>query len=339
MPLRLAKFAVGAALLTSLAYAQASSEPASSTIVSAPSPSIENARPASNNSNTSNEASSSIVLIPSTPKDNTPPETIKPDKSSASDDVVIVADPASLLPDLPPLPRANATLVGGVLEHLDRVRDQVTVRVFGGGSVKALFDPRTHIYRGSKEVTVADLHEGERIYLDTILDGTSVFARSIRLKATALGESQGVVLRYRPDRGELTIRDGISPNPVEVQLSRSTKFTQGNREVASSIVVPGTLVSVDFSPQEGGRTIARQISILALPGSRYTFSGQVVHIDLRSGLLALVSSTDHKTYELYLEPSSTPDENLHPGSIVTAVANYENSRYVVRNLTVNSPGR
>ncbi|HEV2462772.1 MAG TPA: hypothetical protein VGT04_03130, partial [Acidobacteriaceae bacterium] len=57
----------------------------------------------------------------------------------------------------------------------------------------------------------------------------------------------------------------------------------------------------------------------------------------RSGLLVLNSSTDRKTYEIYLNPSSTPDDNLHPGSLVTAVTDFEDSRYVVRNLTINSP--
>src|SRR5579859_3919939 len=309
MSLRLAKFAVGAALLSSLAYAQGSSEPpASSAIVSDPTaPAEAAARPGSiqpDPANASTNASPlSIEVIPSDTPENTSTEIIKPNKSTAPEEAAIVADPASLLPDLPPLPKAKATLVGGTLEHLDRVRDQVTVRVFGGGTVKALFDPRTHVYRGSKEVTVADLRQGERIYLDTVLDGSTVFARSIRLNAnTAVGESQGVVTRYRPDRGELTIRDGISPNPVDVRLSPSTKFLQGNREVAASILVPGTLVTVNFASQGDSRGVAREVSILALPGTQYTFSGQVVHIDLRNGLLVLNSSTDRKTYELYLDP-------------------------------------
>ena len=264
MSLRLAKFAVGAALLSSLAYAQGSSEPpaASSAIVSDPTaPAEAAARPGSIQPDatnaTTNASPLSIEVIPDTPE-NTSAEIVKPNKSTAPDEAAIVADPASLLPDLPPLPKAKATLVGGTLEHLDRVRDQVTVRVFGGGTVKALFDPRTHVYRGSKEVTVADLHQGERIYLDTVLDGSTVFARSIRLNAnTAVGESQGVVTRYRPDRGELTIRDGISPNPVDVRLSPSTKFLQGTREVAASTLVPGTLVTVNFASQGNSRGVSR----------------------------------------------------------------------------------
>ncbi|HZC25153.1 MAG TPA: hypothetical protein VE866_17585, partial [Candidatus Binatia bacterium] len=78
----------------------------------------------------------------------------------------------------------------------------------------------------------------------------------------------------------------------------------------------------------------QKISILALPGTRYVFSGQVVHIDLRTGLLVLNSSTDHKTYEIYLDPSFRPDDSLQPGSTVTAVTSFQDSRYVTRNLTV-----
>jgi hypothetical protein len=285
------------------------------------------------------ENSTSIVADPARTGAQPAIEPIKPDDAKV-DDASIMVDPASLLPDLPPVPRANATLVGGTLERLDRVRDQLTVRVFGGGQVKALFDPRTKVYRGTKEVTIADLHQGERIYLDTILDGSNVFARAIRLKATAaVGESQGVVLRYRPNRNDLTIRDGLSPAPVQVRLTPSTRFTQGGRQVSSSVLVAGTLVAVTFDSQGNGHDVAREISILALPGTRYVFSGEVVHLDLRRGLLVLNSSTDHKTYEIYLDPSSTPDDNLQPGVVVTAETNYQDSRYVVRKLTINSEAK
>src|SRR5579871_2631114 len=185
MVLPLAKIAVCGALLTALAYAQAASDPPSSAMVSP---------------SGGNVASPAIQPIqPGTPS-----------ITEDADDSAVVADPASLLPDLPRVPRRNATLVGGTLEHLDRVRDAMTIRVFGGGRVNALFDPRTKVYRGGKEVTIADLRQGERVYLDTILDGTTVFARAIRLNAApAAGESQGVVLKYR--NGELTFRDGLSP--------------------------------------------------------------------------------------------------------------------------------
>ena len=247
----------------------------------------------------------------------------------------ISIDPASLLPDLPPLPRTNATLVGGTLEKLDRVRDRLTVRVFGGGRTTALIDPRTRVFRGTKEMTIADLREGQRIYLDTILDGSTIFAKNIRLDAVAAqGESRGVVVKYQANQGELSIRDGIAPFPVKVRLSSSTQFVQGDRTVPATTLVPGSLVAVTFTPEGNGRDTAQKISILALPGTRYVFSGQVVHIDLRTGLLVLNSSTDHKTYEIYLDPSFRPDDSLQPGSTVTAVTSFQDSRYVTRNLTV-----
>ena len=337
MTLRLITFLAGSALLTSLAYAQASSQPTPSAMVS---PATSGIQPEASQPDALKPANNSgIVADPATTGAQPAIEPIKPDNAK-EDDASIMVDPASLLPDLPPVPRAHATLVGGTLEHLDRVRDQLTVRVFGGGQVKALFDPRTHVYRGTKEVTLADLHQGERVYLDTILDGSNVFARNIRLKAdAAVGESQGVVLRYRANRNDMTIRDGLSPAPVQVRLSPSTKFLQGGRQVASSVLVPGTLVAVTFDSQGNGHDVAREISILALPGTRYIFSGEVAHLDLRRGLLVLNSSTDHKTYEVYLDPSSTPDDNLQPGAVVTAETNFENSRYVVRNLTINSQAK
>jgi hypothetical protein len=265
-----------------------------------------------------------------------PPTT--PDISADAD---IVADPASLLPDLPPVPPAKATLVGGTIEKLDRVRDQITVSVFGGGRMKVLIDPRTRILlAGKTTASISDLRQGQRVYVDTILDGNTVFARSIRLKASAtVGESQGTVLRYRPDRGELTVRDSISPSPLRVRVNTSTRFTQGDRVVQSSTLTTGSLVALKFSSEGNGHEIAREISILALPGTRYTFAGQVVHVDLRTGLLVINSSTDHKTYEVYLDPSLSPDENLHTGAMVTVITNFEGSRYVARALSIDSQGK
>ncbi len=155
------------------------------------------------------------------------------------------------------------------------------------------------------------MREGQRVYLDTILDGSTVFPRMIRLATTsAVGESRGTVLRYTPDRGDLTIRDELSPAGVRVRVNSSTKFVQGSRSVPANALLPGSLIEVTFSSEGDGHDVAREISILTLPGTRYTFNGEIVHIDLRSGLLVLNSSIDRKTYEVYLDSSVTPDDNL-----------------------------
>lgn len=299
----------GLALFTSVAYAQ-TPHPSTSAMVS----------PKSD----AGEANSTI-------------EPLKPGIKDESTDDSIVVDPSSLLPDLPPVPHANATLVGGTIERLDRVRDRVVVRVFGGGQMAVLFDPRTTIVRGGKEASIADLRQGQRIYLDTILDGDKVFARMIRLDAPrATGQSQGVVLQNDATRNELTLRDTISPKPVEVRVTAATKVSQGGRTMSLGAVVAGSLVSISFASDGAGHNTASEISILARPGAQYTFAGEVVHIDLRTGLVVLRSSTDNKTYEVYLNTSITPDENLHPGALITVVADFDGSRYLARNLNLNS---
>ena len=270
--------------------------------------------------------SSSITIEPAAPKD-------------AESESEIVADPASLLPDPAPVPRAKASLIGGTIQKLDRVRDQITLSVFGGGHMKVMFDPRTHIYSKGAEATTADLREGERISMDTILDGSTVFARSIRVKSgAAVGESQGVVVKYRADRGELTLRDAISPEPVRIRVSSSTRLTQGDRDVPVGTLKDGSLVGIKFN-SEGNRDVAREISILAVPGVHYTFAGQIAHLDLSKGLLVLTSSTDHKTYEIHIESSLAQRDDVHTGETVTIMTAYEDSRYVARTITIDSAAK
>jgi len=285
-----------------------------------------------------NEPSSSAMISPkSEAKADGAIEPRKPSITEDSEDVSITIDPSTLLPELPPVPKANATLVGGMLDKVDMVRDRLTVRLFGGGKESFLFDPRTQVYRGGKPATVADLRAGERIYLDTILDGSAVFARTIRLNAAhATGTSQGVVLKLRSNGDEIVLRDALSPNPVDVRVNSSTRVMQGDRAVPLSTLVPGTLISISFNAEGGGRNTATAISILAQPGTQYTFSGQVVHIDLRTGLLVLNSSTDHKTYEVYLPPAINPDESLQPGATVRVITDFDGEHYVVRNVSFNS---
>src|SRR5690348_15128886 len=64
-------------------------------------------------------------------------------KAAQNTDVNI--DPNSLLPNPPAMPKGKATLIGGTISNMDRVRDQITVRPFGGSDMKILFDGRTQI--------------------------------------------------------------------------------------------------------------------------------------------------------------------------------------------------
>ena len=198
-------------------------------------------------------------------------------------------------------------MVGGTIARLDRVRDRLTLNVFGGSRATALFDPRTKVYRGSQESTIADLHEGDRVYLDTILDGSTVFARTIHIKAGAtVGQSQGIIIKYAAGSWRAKPTRWHFAEPCSIHLSTTTRFVQNDHAVPASTLQPGSLVTVAFDSEGNGHDVAREIKIQALPGAPFTFTGQVVHLDLRSGLLVLNSSTDHKTYEIYLGSSVSP---------------------------------
>lgn len=311
--------------------------PPSQSVVSAPpsataspdaAPSIELVQPAAETSSAPSETSTpSIELVKTQPA----PETTENEP---------LVDPASLLPDLPKLPAAKASLIGGNIGRLDRVRDQITIQVFGGGKMKISFDPRTHIYRDGTEASLSDLRQGDRIYVDTILDGSTVFARTIRVKRSgSSGESQGIITGYRADRGELQVRDALSPQPIKIRVTPQTRVAEGDRTASNALLVPGTLVAIKFGPRQDGAEVASNVSVLARPGASFTFAGQVTAIDLRLGLLVLTSSTDHKTYEIYLDPSLGLDDNVQPSTNVTILTRFENNRYVARIVTVNSQSR
>jgi len=284
-------------------------------------------------------------------------KTVKPPDASESETLV---DPASLLPDLPKLPPAKASLIGGNIGRLDRVRDEITVQVFGGGKMKISFDPRTRFYRDGTEARLSDLRQGDRIYIDTILDGSTVFARAIRVKTSgSSGESQGIITSYRADKGELQMRDALSPQTIKIHVTPQTQVLEGGHTVSSpqtikihvtpqtqvlegghtvssSALLPGTLVAVKFGARQEGGEVAREVSLLARPGASFTFAGQVTAIDLRLGLLVLTSSTDRKTYEIYLDPSVRVDDSIQPNTNVTVLTRFEGNRYVARSVTVNS---
>ena len=268
------------------------------------------------------------------PASSLPSIAIKPNAAKPADENAI--DPASLIPDLPPLPSAKATLVGGTIQKLDRVQDRVTLELFGGGKTTVFFDGRTNVFRDGQPSSLAALKTGERIYLDTILLNDMVFARNIRLRTgQAEGDSQGVVMSYRLHRNELVVRDMTAPNPLKLRVSPSTQVTQNGKASSPANLKEGMLVAIKFGSDPSGRDFAQQVSIVAEPGQSFTFAGKVKFLDLHDGLIVLTSSTNGKTYEVYLNPSAPIDEKLHEGSDVTALTRFEQNRYVAHTVTVN----
>jgi hypothetical protein len=133
------------------------------------------------------------------------------------------------------------------------------------------------------------------------------------------------------------MRDQLSPHSVTVRLSPSTRIVKGDKTSSANELVPGTLIAVKFGAQKDGHGLAREVAVLAVPGSSFTFAGEVINLDLRTGLLVLNSSTDRKTYEIYLDQAAgTVDDNLRQGAQVSVIARFDGDRYVARNVTVSS---
>ena len=255
----------------------------------------------------------------------------------------VIANPNSdtrdLLPGLAEIPNGKVSLIGGTIRDLDRVRDRIVIQVFGGSKAVVLFDPRTHVYRDGTAASTHDLAPGERIYVDTLLDGTDVFAKNIRIvRQGSVGQSGGQIVEHEPGSSELTVRDVLSPEPLKVHLDRTSTVMQGGRQVSADALVPGALVSMDFRPNGRGEGIVRQISILALPGSSFSFNGRVAHLDMSRGLIVILDPRDQRSYEVHCDPSllrSHPD--LHEGTDVAVNTSFDGSQYTAKSLAIVPP--
>ncbi|MGA8491827.1 MAG: hypothetical protein WB711_15480 [Terriglobales bacterium] len=245
--------------------------------------------------------------------------------------------PTVFLPDLPAMPKGQSTVIGGAIRNVDDVRDQLTLNVFGARTMKILFDERTQVFRDGRKASLHDLRAGDHISVETTLDGTTVFARSIHmLSQLPEGECQGQVLSYDPGRGELMIRDSLSPEPIKLRVSAATTITRQGKESSSSDLTPGALISADFQADNAGKNVVRNIAVLATPGNATVFTGNVVFLDLHTGSLALVDPRDNKRYEISFDPDRfVMSREVHEGSEVTVTANFDGVHYAASAVTLN----
>lgn len=247
-------------------------------------------------------------------------------------------DAVKALPELLPQPTGKATLIGGTIFKIDRVRDQMTLNLFGGGKMHVLFDARTHIYRDGAASSLGDLQNGSRVYVDTVLAGVDIFAQNIRVRThDATGQSSGQVVSYDARTGYLILNDSTSPRQLKLRTLSTTVVSREGRVASTNDLLAGSLVSVAFQPNPGGEPTASTVSILAAPGSTFVFVGRVVQLDLHLGLVVVVDPRDQKPYEISFDPRLTnvPD-NLREGSTVEAVTRFDGGRYLANAIKVDS---
>jgi hypothetical protein len=246
-------------------------------------------------------------------------------------------------PAMPVAPLGKSTIMGGTIQKLDLVRDQFQLKAFGQRPMTILFDERTQVYRDGKKIQLRDLRSDSIASIQTVLDGSNVFAISIHLLSQAPeGEYQGQVLSYDAVSRELALSSGSSRDPVKLVVPMNTPITRvGQVDLTSSHaglsdLVRGTLISLTFEPNKVAQGIASRIEILATPGSAFVFSGSLSSLDMHTGQLILIDPRDEKRYEIVFSPSRLPaSRTLHEGDNIRVVATFDGSRYVAGSIVVN----
>ena len=230
---------------------------------------------------------------------------------------------------LPRLPDGKVTLMGGTILRVDHVLDRLTLEVFGGRASTVLFDERTRVFRDGSPASTSDLRTGVRASVDTMLDGTSLFARNIRLmSAPPAGQSSGQIVSFDADTGEIAIRDTLSPAASDLKITGNTRIFSGGQPAATNALRPGALVTLSFQPVVQGTPVVRSISVVAAPGAQFVFIGRVQYLDLHRGLMVVVDPRDNRSYDVTLDPSSAGSiRDLKEGVNVTVTAAFDGSRY------------
>ncbi len=259
-----------------------------------------------------------------------------------------VADPGNHWSDsislpLPPLPQGNTTILGGEIRNFDPVRDQFSLRIYGGRPVKILFDERTQVYRDGRRISVRELGPEDHASVQTTLDGADVFAVSIHiLSGSPEGECEGKVLKYEPDKGELEVASSMSPAPVRFLVPANAsvarvgepRFTSAPSGVSD--LVAGALISVSFGTDAGRHNVARQIKVAAVPGAAFVFFGNISFLDMHTGTMVLIDPRDGKSYQIRFDSARLPtSRSLRLQANVTVTATYDGTRYAASAITIN----
>lgn len=234
--------------------------------------------------------------------------------------------------------------MGGEIRGVDPVRDQFTLKVFGGRPVKIVFDERTQIYRNGARIPVFDLHSDDHASVETALDGTTVFALRIHLLSQLPeNEYRGQVSSYNQQTGELTINAASSREPMTLLVPAGTPVVRVGQDGSSvqergpADFVHGSLVDVRFTGGSGSGShgVVTNVDVLAVPGSAFIFSGNLSFLDLHSGRLVIVDPRDNQAYPIVFDPSLVPAiRKLHEGLTVKVTTNFDGVQYIATEIKV-----
>jgi UPF0716 family protein affecting phage T7 exclusion len=244
--------------------------------------------------------------------------------------------------DLMTLPGGKSTIIGGTIASVDPVTDELVLKVFGARRMRIFYDQRTQVYRDGAKTSLRDLHENEHASVETMLDGSTVFARSIHmLSQSPEGEAQGQVVSYDSGTGTLTLSEALSREAIRLHVPSGTTIVregQGASPGASSGVSAlrqGALIRASFQPDNKGQGVASKIAVLAMPGDQLTFTGNISFIDVHKHQFVVVDDGNNQDYKISFDPASFPDSHdLHEGTHVKVTAEFDGRDYVAHEIAI-----
>jgi hypothetical protein len=176
------------------------------------------------------------------------------------------------------------------------------------------------------------IHKGDRVYVDTMLDGTRVFARNIRVvTGTQAADARGQIMRNDAASGRITVQDELSARPVTFRVTPTTAVSGAGLSSVAQLQ-PGSLVTVKFVPDRGNRDVAQRISVIAAPGSVFTFYGRITYLNMSTRSLAVDNQSDKKTYDIKFTPAAVDPQMLGEGKQVLVKAHFDGTGYTADNI-------
>ena len=250
------------------------------------------------------------------------------------------AQAPKLSPELPPAPRGKSTVMGGVLENVDLVRDQFKLKIYGGQKLKILFDERTQAFRDGKKMSVLDLKADDHVSVETTLDGTAVFALRIHLLTNLPeGEVSGQIVAYDQQTHDLTIAAARSQAQVILKVPAGTPVSSVAQNAAAGKPLqgfnfaPGSIIQAKFKSVKAGKGIATEISVFAAPGTNLIFRGHLSSLDLHTGRLVMVDPETDQIHTISFDPTVFPvAKDLHKGSNVKVAATFTGATFVATDI-------
>lgn len=265
-------------------------------------------------------------------------QTAAPPPSPSTATTAAHPDDTRTLLALPPLPKGKVSVVGGTVNKVDLVHDQLVIRVFGGKNLQLSVDPRSSVLQDNRPITLSQLRPGMSVSVDTLPNGRILFAKTVRVNTSSnLAEIRGQVAAYDASRQIAMIHDELYPSEVKVRVLPNTKFTRDGKVIERRTLRTGDLVHVVLANTQQPADAADTIEIVAEPGDRFTFSGTLAAIDLRMHTMTILNATDGAMHEVSIAPIDRETlRSLREGAEVSAETQFDGTRYVARTLSVRA---